>query len=130
MPLTPAEIQQRFAGQDVSELEQLDPGDAALSGDNGAPQDEADPDEAGIDVTNAIFSGFVIENNSGAAMTLKIWVLWKTRTKWASIYNVELSIADGEVITDELKTRGWERVYFERTDGNGGDWKAFIEELK
>lgn len=121
------EIQHRFAGQTVNELQQ---NGGTITGDNGSPNDAGDPATAGIDVTDAVFSGFVLKNSSGGAGTFHIWVLWKGRSEWAKIYNVELSVADTEIVTDELKTRGWERVYFERTDGNGGSWEAFIEELK
>ncbi|MDZ7703170.1 MAG: hypothetical protein U5L04_01640 [Trueperaceae bacterium] len=125
------EIQHRFAGQTVDELEQLDDSGNALSGDNGDPNSASSAlADTGIDVTDSIYSGWVIDNTSANDGTFKIWVLWKGRTRWARIYDVTLEVAAGKVETEELKTRGFERVYFERTDGLGGSWGAYIEELK
>lgn len=127
---TLAEAQRRFLGANVNKLSQDANGGGTLTGDNGDPNDAGDPSSVGVDLT-ALNSPYVLFGLECATqpITARLWYLIKGETDWARLHGVELTVEQAVKEIDELKARGIDRVYAQRTDGLGGAWSFEVWEL-
>lgn len=126
--LSPESISRRFAGLNVTELEQPANGSETgpIASKNGNPNDAGDPASVGVGLSDFIFCGFYLKSLTDVEMTIRVWVKWKGSDQWVELIDSEFKVPEGRPSGEEMKTRGLSDIYFERVDGNGGDWRAFV----